>query len=111
MGRCRSPESPTAARARREAGNGSNSVVQTQRFYVPWPDIAALGCDAKHGVRGAVTGVAVSAFDNFEEEALAIVRTVELEELAALIAIVEDVAVAQPCEEWGIEREAGVEVI
>ena len=73
--------------------------------------VALLGGDAERGVRGAVAAVAAAALDDLEEEALAEVRAVELEILAVLVAVVEDVQRPQPVGEVGVEAEARLDVV
>ena len=52
---------------------------------------ASLGGDAEGGVGRAIAAIAAAALDDFEEEAFAEGRAVELEILAVLVAIVENV--------------------
>src|SRR3546814_15600062 len=55
--------------------------------------------------------VAAPALHDLEEEALAEIGAVELEVLARLVAVVEDVLRAQPRRELGGEVETGLQVV
>jgi hypothetical protein len=66
---------------------------------------------ARKGRWGPIAGIVVTALGDLEEKALAEIAAVELEELAAFVAVVEDVCLAQPVDQAGGKVEAGFEVI
>ena len=76
------------------------------------PDGALLGGDAELRVGGAIAAITAAPLDDLEEEALAVVRAVELEIFAAVgVAVVEDVLLTQPVGEVRVEAEAGLDVV
>ena len=67
--------------------------------------------DAERRVCRAVALVSAAALDDLDDEAFAEHRRVELEELAVLVAVVEDVAGAQPVGQIRIQPEARLDVV
>ena len=59
--------------------------------------------DAEWRIGPAIARIGAAPLDDLEDEALAEGRRVELEELAAVIAVVEDLRRAQPVGQFGLE--------
>ena len=73
--------------------------------------MALLRGDAERCVRRAVALVAGAPLDDLDDEAFAEHRRVELEELAGLVAVIEDVGGAQPVGQIGIQPETRLDVV
>ena len=66
--------------------------------------------DAKDCVGCAVTTIPTS-FDDLEEQALAVGRTVELKIFSVLVAAIEDAVGLQACDEIGVETETSLKIV